>query len=62
MDSLVAGLKAIRDGEDVDYTGAVGACDFDDNGDVKTPIALWKYTESGTETVQIQSAEDIPSE
>ncbi|RDD63153.1 ABC transporter substrate-binding protein [Ferruginivarius sediminum] len=62
MESLVAGMQAIKEGKDVDYSGAAGACDFDDNGDVKTPIALWKYTEDGTETVQIQSAENIPSE
>jgi hypothetical protein len=52
----------LREGKAINYSGAAGACDFDDNGDVKTPIALWRFTKDGTKTVQIQSATDIPSE
>ncbi len=46
----------------MDYSGAAGATDFDDAGDVKTPIAIWQFTEDGTETMRIQGAEEIPSE
>ncbi len=62
MDSIVAGMEAIKKGEDVNYTGAAGACDFDKNGDVKTPIEVWNFTEGGTESATIVNATDIPSE
>jgi len=63
VEALVEGMEAIKAGEDVDYTGAAGATDFDDNGDVKTPVEIWEYTEDGgIETVQLQSPEDIPAE
>jgi ABC-type branched-subunit amino acid transport system substrate-binding protein len=61
-ENLVEAMELIRKGEDVNYAGAAGACDFDDNGDVKTPIALWRFTQDGTETMRIQGAENIPSE
>ena len=54
-------VNAWKDGQDIEYVGAGGTVDFDDNGDVKTPIAIWKFTEDGTETVQIVPAENIPS-
>lgn len=60
--SITAALQALKDGQDIDYVGAGGTVDFDDNGDVKTPIAIWKFTEDGTETVQIVPASEIPSE
>lgn len=63
VEALVKGMEAIKAGKDVDYTGAAGATDFDDNGDVKTPVEIWKFTEGGEiETVQLQSPEDIPAE
>ncbi|MCS4505504.1 hypothetical protein KBTX_02084 [wastewater metagenome] len=61
-ESIAAGVKAIMNGEDVAYSGAAGPADFDDNGDVITPIAIWQYTDGGIETVQIQSPNDIPAE
>lgn len=63
QDAITRAVSLIKDGRDVDYSGAAGAVDFDDNGDVKTPIAIWRYTEGGgVETTQIRSAQDIPSE
>ena len=61
-ENFVKAMEMLRNGESINYSGAAGACDFDDNGDVKTPIALWRFTKDGTKTVQIQSATDIPSE
>ncbi|WP_440997370.1 ABC transporter substrate-binding protein [Arhodomonas sp. SL1] len=61
-ESIAAGIQAILDGEDVAYSGAAGPADFDDNGDVITPIAIWKYAGGDIETLQIQSPEDIPAE
>ena len=59
--AITEALKLLKDGQDIEYVGAGGTVDFDDNGDVKTPIAIWKFTEDGTETVQIVPAENIPS-
>jgi len=60
--NITAGLQMIKDGGDVDYAGAAGACDFDEAGDVITPIEIWKFAGGGIESMQIQSAENIPSE
>jgi branched-chain amino acid transport system substrate-binding protein len=62
QDEITKALTLLKDGQDIDYVGAGGSVDFDDNGDVKTPIAIWKFTETGDETVQIVPAADIPSE
>lgn len=59
---ITKALQLLKDGQDIQYTGAGGSVDFDENGDVKTPIAIWKFTEEGNETVQIVPAADIPSE
>ena len=43
----VAGLKKalelLKDGKDINYEGVAGSQDFDENGDVVTPIDIWKY-------------------
>lgn len=63
VDGLRRAFQAIADGQDVDYTGAAGALEFDDNGDVKVPIEIWQYTADGTiETVQMRTPDQIPSE
>lgn len=61
QDEITKGLKMISEGTDTDYIGAGGSVDFDDNGDVKTPYAIWKWTDTGTENVKIIPATDIPS-
>jgi branched-chain amino acid transport system substrate-binding protein len=35
-------VAAIRRGDDIDYQGASGSCDFDDNGDVLQDEIVWK--------------------
>ena len=35
-------LHAIRQGVDIDYDGASGSCDFDDNGNVVTNYIVWQ--------------------
>lgn len=63
QDAITRAVQVLRDGGDIDYSGAAGACDFDDNGDVVTPQAIWRFTDDGAmETVQVISPEDIPSE
>jgi ABC-type branched-subunit amino acid transport system substrate-binding protein len=61
QDAITNALQMIKDGKDINYVGAGGSVDFDDNGDVKTPVAIWKYTEDGTETVKIVPADEIAS-
>jgi len=63
QEAITAAVRAISEGRDIDYSGAAGACDFDDNGDVITPQAIWRFTEGGgIETVQVISPDDIPTE
>lgn len=62
LESIKKGLQALKDGKDIDYVGAGGSVDFDEHGDVKTPYAIWKFTEDDTETVHIVPADEIPSE
>lgn len=59
---ILKGLKVIKAGRDVDYSGAAGECDFDKRGDVITPQAIWRFTKTGIETVKILPADKIPSE
>lgn len=61
-DSIVAGIEAIMAGEEVQYSGAAGPVDFDENGDVLTPIAIWQFRDGVSETIEIRSPEDIPEE
>jgi branched-chain amino acid transport system substrate-binding protein len=61
QEGITKGLKLIAAHKDTDYIGASGPVDFDKNGDVKTPYAVWKWTDTGTEDVKIVPAEDIPS-
>lgn len=61
QEGITKALQMIADGKDIDYVGASGAVDFNDAGDVVTPIEIWKYTDDGKiETVDYQKAEDIP--
>jgi len=62
QDAITKGMKAIKDGKDIDYSGAAGACNYDERGDVITPQAIWQFTEDGIETVQVVPADEIPSE
>ena len=63
VDGLVKGMRMIKDGKDVDYSGASGAVDYDDAGDVKTPVEIWEFTDGGKiETVELRSPGDIPAE
>jgi len=36
-------VRALLAGQDINYEGAAGAVDFDQNGDVVTPIEVWAY-------------------
>ncbi|RKX98040.1 MAG: amino acid ABC transporter substrate-binding protein, partial [Spirochaetes bacterium] len=36
-------FQLLEQGKDINYEGAAGSVDFDENGDVVTPIEIWKY-------------------
>ncbi|MGH7152311.1 MAG: ABC transporter substrate-binding protein [Acetobacteraceae bacterium] len=52
-------LTLLKEGKKINYTGAGGPVDFDKHGDVKTPIGVWKFTETGIESVKIVPAQKI---
>src|SRR3546814_12629615 len=55
-------LKMIKAGKKINYTGAAGPCDFDKNGDVITPINVWKFSGDKIETIQTRPAKSIPKQ
>lgn len=62
QDSITAGVQNIANGVKTDYVGAGGSVDFDENGDVKTPYEIYRWTDVTSEHVMIIGADDIPSE
>lgn len=56
---ITKALQLLKAGKKINYVGAGGPVDFDKNGDVKTPIGVWKFTETGTEVVKIVPASKI---
>ena len=50
-EGLTKAFELLQDGKDIDYVGAAGDVDFDENGDVVTPIEIWCY-EGGMPTMQ----------
>ncbi len=38
----------------INYEGAAGSVDFDKNGDVETPIDIWRYRKGVPTTVRIE--------
>jgi len=44
----------LKGGKKINYEGAGGSVDFDKNGDVRTPIEIWKYTRGTIKTVRIE--------
>jgi branched-chain amino acid transport system substrate-binding protein len=52
----------LAQGADIDYSGAASEVDFDERGEVITPIEVWRFSEDGFETVTLVRAEEIPSE
>ena len=46
-------LELLDKGKDVNYEGASGNVDFDENGDVVAPIGIWCYNNGKIETIEI---------
>lgn len=45
----------LKEGKEINYEGAAGSDNFDQNGDVVTPIEVWKYSEGKIVTVRLES-------
>lgn len=60
---ICEGLEAAANGDDVNYQGAAGAQDFDDNGDVTSDYELWEFDEEGEiGQVELIEAPETPAE
>jgi ABC-type branched-subunit amino acid transport system substrate-binding protein len=51
-------FELLDQGKQINYEGAAGSVDFDENGDVLTPIEVWRYRKGGMVTISIEV--DIP--
>ncbi|MBI3328741.1 MAG: ABC transporter substrate-binding protein [Nitrospinae bacterium] len=51
-------FKLLEEKKKINYEGASGSCDFDENGDVVTPIEIWKFAGGAIATVRLEY--DIP--
>ncbi len=57
VDGIKKALELLKAGKAINYEGAAGAVDFDKNGDVVTPIEVWKYVEKEPyiETIRLET-------
>ncbi len=55
-------MQLMMDGTAINYTGAAGEVDFDDLGDVVTPVEIWQYVGGEIESVMVRIASEIPAE
>jgi branched-chain amino acid transport system substrate-binding protein len=55
---LKKALQLLDEKKEINYEGAAGSCDFDDSGDVVTPIEIWKFADGKITTVRLEY--DIP--
>jgi ABC-type branched-subunit amino acid transport system substrate-binding protein len=51
-------LQSLEAKQEINYEGAAGSCDFDENGDVMTPIEVWKFAAGKIVTARLEY--DIP--
>ncbi|MBS3966953.1 MAG: ABC transporter substrate-binding protein [Truepera sp.] len=55
-------FRLLQRGVAINYTGAAGEVDFDQHGDVLTPVEIWRYAGGAIEVVAIRRADEIPLE
>jgi ABC-type branched-subunit amino acid transport system substrate-binding protein len=55
---LKKAFQLLQEKKDINYEGASGSCDFDENGDVMTPIEVWRFAGGKISTVRLEY--DIP--
>jgi branched-chain amino acid transport system substrate-binding protein len=47
-------FQLLDQGKDINYEGAAGSVDFDEHGDVVTPIEVWRYQKEDMVTVRVE--------
>lgn len=57
-----AALRTLQAGGKIDFTGAAGEVDFDEFGDVVTPVEVWQFQSGEIKPVLIRKADEIPAE
>lgn len=62
QDGITKAMQLIKEGKDVNITGAAGPNDFDKRGDVVTPYEIWEVKGGKLETVEIWPASKIPKD
>ena len=55
-------MRLLQLGTDINYTGAAGEVNFDDLGDVVTPMEVWQYQAGDIVSVDVRTADEIPAE
>lgn len=55
-------MRLLQIGAPINYTGAAGEVDFDDLGDVVTPVEVWQYVGGDIVSVQVRTADQIPAQ
>jgi ABC-type branched-subunit amino acid transport system substrate-binding protein len=55
---LKKAIQLLEEKKEINYEGAAGSCDFDESGDVVTPIEVWKFADGKITTVRLEY--DIP--
>ena len=55
---LKKAIQLLEAKQEINYEGAAGSCDFDENGDVMTAIEIWKFATGKIVTVRLEY--DIP--
>lgn len=62
VNDFVRAMQLIKDGKEINYTGAAGEVDFDQYGDVVTPVEIWQFDNGTIESVMVRGAAEIPAE
>ncbi len=57
--SYQEGIKALREGKDIDFEGAASLCNFDDYGNVYPPVAMYMVIDGDWTQIQIFAPEDL---
>ena len=60
VEGIKKALELIKAGKAVNYEGAAGSVDFDKNGDVVTPIEIWKYIDKAPYFETVRMEVEIP--
>ncbi len=53
-------FASLNQGKEINYEGATGTVDFDENGDVLTPIEVWQFSQGTIVTIRMEFL--IPNE